>query len=266
MQNTTENSPKVENMYSLDTWRGQLKIRLQNMNDEGETLRSLYDSLVSRDFSMSWDSFEQEILYQLNNNNIKVLGHRVYSKVKNNTSTYTHERYFTSPNHVDIPEDMPLVFLAGPVQGAPNYHDEFAETLLTGSDKIAVASPRRTPVDQIRFDSEEQVEWEFESRDRAYELGVTGIWMAAQDMTDMTYPEGRAYAQTTRIEFGETVGRAIYNKDLLSVVGFEDGYNGGSERYMRRLIKRHKLPVVSTKEEFIEQIRQKIDTIFERMS
>lgn len=174
-------------------------------------------------------------------------------------SEFEHPRYFTSPHPVELPDDAPLIFLAGPVQGAPNYHDAFARTILEARPEVAVASPRRTEVDQLRFDSDEQVKWEIASRDRAYRHGVTGIWFAAQDFSDTTYPSGRPYAQTTRIEFGETIDRYVENPSTKFVLGFDPEYAGGSEGYMRRLMGHHGLSVVASEEVFIERILSLID-------
>ena len=172
-----------------------------------------------------------------------------------------HERYFTSPNPVTADKSVPLLFLAGPVQGAPNYHDAFAETLLSEYSDLAIASPRRTPEDQLRFDADEQVSWEIATRERAYKFGVTGIWFAAQDYSDPTYPPGRAYAQTTRIEFGETIGRYVYDKSLKFTVGFDHDYRGGSEGYVRRLMAAHHLQAADFEEEFLSRLRDQIDSL-----
>lgn len=174
-------------------------------------------------------------------------------------SEFEHPRYFTSPNPIDAPDSIQTVFLAGPVQGAPNYHDEFARRILVARPDVVVASPRRTRDDQARFDRDEQKAWEFASRERTYKLGVTGIWLAAQDFTDEEYPEGRAYAQTTRIEFGQTVGRYQENPRVKLVLGFHSEYAGGNEDFIRSLMNYVGLPVVESQDEFIDQILAKLD-------
>lgn len=59
------------------------------------------------------------------------------------------------------------------------------------------------------------------SRDRAYQFGVTGIWLAAQGFLghNLSDRKGRM-AQTTRIEFGETIGRFVENPSTKFVLGF----------------------------------------------
>ncbi|MGZ5530000.1 MAG: hypothetical protein ACXWJB_15090 [Limisphaerales bacterium] len=169
---------------------------------------------------------------------------------------------FTPPHYAKIKDWTPLIFLAGPVQGAPDYQTRFAEFLLEKRDDVAVASPRRTPEDQEQFDADEQVEWELRHRFRARGLGVTAIWFAAQDIS-IPYPGGRAYGQTTRIELGETLGwwdikrpreKVPYAK---LVVGFDPQYSpngGGSEGYIRRTLKYRGLPVYDDDNEFLDAI------------
>ena len=174
---------------------------------------------------------------------------------------YQHSQYFTSPHEVDVPLDVPVVFLAGPVQGAPNYQDRFARHILEQRPDVAVASPRRTVEDQALFDADEQVRWEIESRERAFmfHMGVTGIWLAAQE-DDPTYPAGRAYAQTTRIELGETVGRYVASGGVVRFeVGIDPAYTGGSEGYIRRLMAYYGLSVSSSEDEFLERLVARID-------
>ncbi len=77
-------------------------------------------------------------------------------------------------------------------------------------------------------------------------------------MTDVEYPEGRAYAQTTRIELGETLGRYYHNPDLRFVVGFEKGYVGGSEGYVRRMLGAVGLSVVDSEDEFLSSINDEL--------
>ncbi len=172
------------------------------------------------------------------------------------------ERFFTSPHRIQgYDDDVPVVFLAGPVQGAPDWQSRFAKQLLDERADIVVASPRRRPEVQRKFDTEEQVAWEIHHRARAREFGATVFWFAARDLSDTTYPEGRAYAQTTRIEIGETIGwrRAIRN--LSMVVGFDPAYGengGGSEGYIRKLMRYYDIPVYDSEDDTIAATLDKI--------
>lgn len=162
-----------------------------------------------------------------------------------------YQRFLTSPHEADEQDSAPVVFLAGPVQGAPDWQARFAHHLLEKCPDIIVASPRRTPEDQARFDADEQVMWEIRHRIRARESGVTIFWFAARDLSDTNYPEGRAYAQTTRMELGETLGWRNAMKTLNIVVGFDPAYGvngGGSEGYIRKLMHHYDLPVYDSED------------------
>lgn len=172
------------------------------------------------------------------------------------------ERFYTPPHNADITDWTPLIFLAGPVQGAPDYQTRFAEHLLEQHANIAVASPRRTPADQERFDADEQVEWELRHRFRARGFGVTAIWFAAQDLS-IPYPEGRSYAQTTRIELGETLGwwdtqkPREHTPGARLAVGFDPEYTtngGGSENYIRKIMKFRCIPVYNDEQAFLDAV------------
>ena len=85
------------------------------------------------------------------------------------------ERLYTPPYYPDIHDNKPSVFLAGPVQGAPDWQMPLARQLLDTRGDIVVMSPRRTHDDQARFDAEEQKLWEFTTRDYTRQLGVTAF-------------------------------------------------------------------------------------------
>lgn len=167
------------------------------------------------------------------------------------------ERFFTPPHSIDIPSTTPLVFLAGPVQGAQDWQTSFAKQILVDNANVAVASPRRTPEDQAKFDADEQVVWEHKSLERAREFGVIAFWLAAQNLDDETYPEGRAYAQTTRIELGKALGWKQFQPDLPVVIGFDPDYTargGGSEDYIRREAAMTGIAIHATERAFLDAI------------
>jgi hypothetical protein len=137
----------------------------------------------------------------------------------------------------------PLVFLAGPIQGAPDWQAE-AIRLLMDESGITVASPRRPPVSAGDFPETEyaaQVDWEHHYLARAAQDGVTMFWLAKESV----HLCGRAYAQTTRFELGEavTLHRLAGAK---VVVGIEAGFS--NMRYLLRTIakKAPGIPLCST--------------------
>ncbi len=125
----------------------------------------------------------------------------------------------------------PVVFLAGPIQGASDWQKD-AIGLLSAYEvnKAHIASPRRPEV-HIKgdFDEEdfiEQVRWEHHYLFYAARFGVTLFWCPEEH----EHFCNRAYAQTTRGELGMTLIRhAECSVRANMVVGFAPGFSG--QRY-----------------------------------
>lgn len=146
-----------------------------------------------------------------------------------------------TPPHRELTPDSParLAFLAGPIQGAPDWQTPTARELLAQNEFAYVASPRRLSGKEEGFVYTDQVEWEKRHLRRAASMGAIGFWFAAQDFT-LPYEEGRAYGQTTRFEFGRVFGWADYDATVRDnlVVGVDPKYTpsgGGSERYITHM-------------------------------
>jgi hypothetical protein len=147
----------------------------------------------------------------------------------------------------------PLVFLAGPIQGAPDFQSRFAGAVLQRRPDFVVATPRvPEELERGSFDYDTQVDWEERHLWRAAQLGGVAFWFAAQDPA-LPYRRGRAYAQTSRIEIGLVVGWRRFMA-LNLAVGFDPAYEGGSERYIRRMLERDGVAVATGEEEFIEHL------------
>lgn len=130
------------------------------------------------------------------------------------------------PTEAPVPEDAPLIFLAGPIQGAPDWQADAIELIGSAAPEIWIANPRRTYMDGT-FVYEDQVDWETAHIRRAMALGTLLFWLAAPVEN---HPD-RAYAQTTRIEIAEAKVRHEWLGGNV-VVGIEAGFSG--ERYIRR--------------------------------
>lgn len=132
-----------------------------------------------------------------------------------------------------IPRDAQMLFLAGPIQGAPDWQTEaigILRKLQAPTSEIYVANPRREYVDSS-FDYEAQVSWERSHLRRAARFGAVLFWFAAQDPS-ISYDKNRSYAQTSRIEFGRVLGWRDYDRSVRLSIGIEPGYKG-NERYFR---------------------------------
>lgn len=130
----------------------------------------------------------------------------------------------TPPEIVEI--DGPVIFIAGPVQGAPNWQIQAASIIHDINPSIPVASPRKF-YPEGTFVHEKQVDWETYFLRKAGKTGVVAFWLAAQ----VEETPGRTYAQTSRFELAEWKMRHEYEGAKLTI-GIEDGFE--DPRYIRR--------------------------------
>ena len=127
------------------------------------------------------------------------------------------------PDIIDV--DSPVIFLAGPIQGAANWQSQAIEIIHNLDNGIVVASPRKDYAEGT-FVYEKQVDWETHYLNTAAKLGAIVFWLASQ----ATVTPGRAYAQTSRFELGEWKSKHEQEGTLL-VVGIDEGF--GNARYIR---------------------------------
>ena len=109
-------------------------------------------------------------------------------------------RVITPPNFG--PVDGPLVYLAGPIEGAPDWQSEALERLLSLDPSLNVANPRRplAPGEEL---ASEQIDWETGYLRRAEQHGAILFWMAAE----RDHVPWRAYAQVARAQLFECKAR-----------------------------------------------------------
>jgi hypothetical protein len=136
------------------------------------------------------------------------------------------------PEDFTTAEFEPVYFLAGPIQGAPNWQadaSEYIKAHVPGRN-THIANPRREVMNS-RFIYDQQVGWEKRYLRRAAQWGAMIFWLAAQDRT-LPYRKGRAYAQTTRMEFGRAIGWLDYDSDVKISLGIDPGYEGSEDYYL----------------------------------
>jgi hypothetical protein len=148
-------------------------------------------------------------------------------------------RILHSPQSAEI--DGPLIFLAGPIQGARDWQIEAAEIISHLDPSIWVASPRRRgPEANVDWTGDEfykQVDWETRHLELAAADGVILFWLQKED----EHICERAFAQTTRFELGEYCARARLAATRV-VVGIDSGFTNA--RYIRyRLQKESRIPI-----------------------
>lgn len=135
------------------------------------------------------------------------------------------DRLLLTPPEI-VKTDGTVVFLAGPIQGAPDWQSEAARYIHDIDPSITVASPRKD-YPEGTFVYEKQVDWETYFLRTAGRTGVIAFWLAAQ----VEDTPGRSYAQTTRFELAEWKMRHEYEGVKLTI-GIEEGF--GNARYIRR--------------------------------
>lgn len=122
---------------------------------------------------------------------------------------------------------MPLIFLAGPIRGAPNWQDDAIVLLFSEKSNLAIASPRRGIRDKIaRYIAvgdenhfSRQREWERYYLDVASKTGAILFWLPKEEEHDCQ----KVYGATTRVELGQWMTAYKYNKSTRFCVG-SDGY------------------------------------------
>ena len=158
------------------------------------------------------------------------------------------------PNYETI--NGKLVFLAGPIQGAPDWQQEAIDYFKIRVPNLNVASPRRHIERKGEFSPEmynEQVDWETHHLRRASQDGAIMFWLAREAQHDC----GRAYAQTSRFELGEWKTRHERDGTKL-VVGIAEGFT--NRRYLMRRLSQDcpEVPVCSTLEETCRKIVEQL--------
>lgn len=127
----------------------------------------------------------------------------------------------TAPEDVELAEtlDGPLIYLAGPIQGAVNWQREAVALLADLAPEVPVACPRAR---NFRGGPEVHLTWERAYAERAAREGVILGWLPRET----AHRCGRSYAAQARFELGEWAVRA-QRGELRLVIGVERGFTGG---------------------------------------
>lgn len=127
------------------------------------------------------------------------------------------------PKHKEV--KGPVIFLAGPIQGAPDWQKDAIKIIHSINRDVFIANPRREYLDE-KFVYDKQVDWETEYLNKAAQNGAIIFWLAKE----LNHFCERAYAQTSRFEIAEWKARHEKSKFNL-IIGIEDGFTGG--RYIK---------------------------------
>src|SRR3989344_3883413 len=134
------------------------------------------------------------------------------------------DKIILPPNIVEV--EGPIIFLAGPIQGAEDWQSEAIKIIHGINLHITIASPRRKYLDG-EFVYDKQADWETRHLRKAAENGVILFWLSKE----FDHAHDRAYAQTSRFELAEW--KMWHERDGAKlVVGIEEGFTGA--RYIKR--------------------------------
>ena len=102
----------------------------------------------------------------------------------------------------------PVIFLAGPIRGAPKWHEEAIKYLFSQEENLTIVSPSR--INRTKIPSEKfsrQREWELYYLDLASKKGAIMFWLPGET----EHKCEKSYGAMTRIELGESFVK--YSKD-----------------------------------------------------
>lgn len=129
--------------------------------------------------------------------------------------------------YVEVSE--PLIFLAGPIRGAPNWQDAAIKYLFSKREDIAIASPRRGARDDIvnwmvrgneGYFSRQRL-WERHYMDLASKTGAIMFWLPGE----ADHRCEKAYGAMTRVELGEWGTRLSYDPSLRVCFGSDGKFS-----------------------------------------
>lgn len=139
--------------------------------------------------------------------------------------------------------DKKIVFLAGPIKGAPDWQAQAIKDL--ADLDVYVANPRRDNVQNFNLDL--QIDWESKFLAAA---DVIMFWIPPKDIEI----SGRDYAQTTRFELAEWAAKTRYNRIRKQiVVGIDDAFFGKS--YIVKRLEAENVPVYNNYAETLAKVR-----------
>ena len=123
---------------------------------------------------------------------------------------------------------VPLIFLAGPIRGAPNWQDEAIEFLLSQNQDLVIASPRRELNSKFKpyllsgsEDFPRQRAWERYYLDLASKTGAIVFWLPGETNHDCK----KAFGAMTRFELAQWSTRYTYDKSVKFCIGTDGNFS-----------------------------------------
>lgn len=143
----------------------------------------------------------------------------------------------TLPSPHDIPSNLPLFFLAGPILGGGDWQYRMTKLLMAELPNSIIVNPSRYshehPLYQYRVDGKKdafprQTDWERHFLRQAggnCETGCIIFWLAAESKRTPRN-DGQPYARDTAGEVGEWRAHLMHDKTLRVAMGADPDYPG----------------------------------------
>lgn len=130
--------------------------------------------------------------------------------------------------HTDI-ITKPLIFLAGPIRGAPKWQDEAAKIILNKEPLATIASPTRRINENLQKYLAEGTEnyferqraWERHYLDLASKRGTIMFWLPGE----AEHKCEKAYGAMTRIELGQWMTNYRHDNSIRFCVGSDGKFS-----------------------------------------
>lgn len=123
----------------------------------------------------------------------------------------------------------PLIFLAGPIRGAPNWQNEAIDILSSQNTNLIIASPRKEieneftkhvlSGDETYFSR--QRAWERHYLDIASRKGAILFWLPEE----VEHNCAKAYGATTRLELGQLMTMYKHDKSIRFCIGSDGRFS-----------------------------------------
>jgi len=145
-----------------------------------------------------------------------------------------HLRYVEALNET-LPTKAQSIFLAGGIQGCPNWQEPMAKALIEGTMNLVVFNPRRAdfPIDEPRA-AEAQITWEHRHLRAS---SAVAFWFCKETQPIVLYELG-AWSMTSKHIF----------------VGVEPGYPREQDVRIQTKLVRPYVNVVSKLEDLVKQV------------
>lgn len=135
-----------------------------------------------------------------------------------------------TPNHLVKDLQKPLIFLAGPIRGAPRWRDVALRYILNSRNDIYIATPEKNIYDNdlkafaIKSGDSylsRQREWERHYLNHASIRGAIMFWLPQE----VAHNCDVAYGSITKLELGQWMTKFNSNKNLRIAIGCDGNFS-----------------------------------------